>query len=441
MLGVLLLAIVMVAMLTFYTAKYQKHVFESARLSLLFQIILLINMAIAKLTYPSLSIYLIPIQATAMLTSVLLSESLAIAGVIFMALFTGALTGNYSYIIYGSLSGLFAVFFTSRISSRQKIATTSTFSAIAAAIISAALGLTWGRSLLITASDTVWSLAGGGFSGILTIGLLGFLEPAFKVTTDMRLLELVNPNHPLLKDLMFKTPGTYNHSIIVGNMVEAAADEVGANHLLARAGAYYHDIGKTKRPQLFIENKYNQENGHDNLSPNLSCKIITAHVTEGLALAQKYRLPKEVCDIIQQHHGTSVVKFFYEKAKQRIVKESICEEDFRYPGKLPQSREAALVMLADAIEAAARTLSKPTINRIKQISNKIIDSKLKDGQLDESDLTMGNLRKITDSFATVLSSIYHTRIEYPESDLNLSTEEEAPVALLFPKTVKLVESE
>jgi len=272
--------------------------------------------------------------------------------------------------------------------------------------------------LIETLRNAGWGILSGISSAVLTIGTLPFLEWAFGVTTSFRLLELSSPNQPLLKDLMINAPGTYNHSVVAGNLVERGAEVIGANPLLARVGAYYHDIGKMKRPFFFIENQLDI-NEHDRINPNLSCLIITAHVKEGVELARQNRLPQEIIDIIQQHHGTTRVDYFYHRAKEKLEKQEISEDGFRYSGSRPRSKEAALVMLADSVEAAARTMVKPSLNRLEQLIRKIVQSKLEDGQLDESELTMADLEKIIKAFSQVLSSVYHYRIEYPKAEIKL----------------------
>lgn len=257
------------------------------------------------------------------------------------------------------------------------------------------------------------SLLNGFLSTVFALGLLPFLEFAFHTTTMIRLLELSNPNHPLLKELMNKAPGTYNHSVMTANLSEAAAQAVDANPLLARVGSYFHDIGKLSRPLFFVENQAGGENPHDKTSPSLSRLIITSHVKDGVELARKHSLPEEIIYIIAQHHGTSLVSYFYEKAKKSENDKHLIEDAFRYPGEKPKSKEAAIVMLADSIEAASRSLVRPTEQRIEHLVRTIIKDKFEDGQLDESNLTFQELEKISRAFIQVLKGFYHVRLEYP----------------------------
>ena len=235
----------------------------------------------------------------------------------------------------------------------------------------------------------------------------------FNLTTPLRLLELANPAQPLLKRLLQVAPGTYNHSIQMGNLAEAAAEAIGANPLLARVGAYYHDIGKTVRPEYFVENQIYVDNPHNRLNPNLSKLAITAHVRDGEHLARLYGLPQPVVDIIKQHHGTSVLAYFYHKALES-TKDDVYEESYRYEEQKPQSKEASIVMLADSVEAAARAMQNPTRRKIQGMIQEIIKQKVEDGQLDESDLTQGDLHKIRESFDMSLRGLVGHRIAYPE---------------------------
>ena len=214
---------------------------------------------------------------------------------------------------------------------------------------------------------------------------------------------------------MLDAPGTYHHSVLVGNMAESAADAVGADPVTARVGAYYHDIGKIKRPYFFIENLVGEENPHDKIAPSLSTLIVTSHVKDGYELCLEYKLPQAIIDIVQQHHGTTLVSYFYRQATENEHGECIIESDFHYEGPRPQTKEAALVMLADTCEAAVRSISKPNINRVEATVRKLIRERLQEGQLDECNLTLKDLNVIGDIFIRILSSMFHTRIEYPDA--------------------------
>lgn len=258
-----------------------------------------------------------------------------------------------------------------------------------------------------------YGIIGGIFSAILTIGFLPFFESAFGILSPINLIELSNPNHPLLRKLLIETPGTYHHSIIVGNLAESAAEAIGADGLLARVGAYYHDLGKTKRPTFFIENQLNMENPHDKISPSLSKKIILSHTKDGVELLKEYKIPVPIRDIALQHHGTTLLKYFYNKAL-KDSEEPIPESDYRYQGPKPKSKEAAIVGIADSVEAAVRSMQHPSNEAIEETVRKIIKSKLDDNQLNECDLTLKELEIIAISMLETLKGIFHSRIEYPD---------------------------
>lgn len=261
----------------------------------------------------------------------------------------------------------------------------------------------------------LFAFAGGIFSSVLASGGIPLLESVFQYTTDIKLLELTNLNSPVLRELMLKAPGTYHHSVIVGTLAEAAAEAINANPLLARVAAYYHDIGKTSKAQYFIENQGGAENRHDKLSPHMSALILIAHIKEGAELAKQQGLGQPVVDIIRQSHGSALIKYFYQKAvDQAQPGQVINEHEFRYPGPKPQTREAGLVMLADSVEAASRTLTDYSPARIQGLVQKIINKIFIDGQLDECELTLKNLHQIAWSFNQILSGIHHQRIDYPQ---------------------------
>lgn len=262
--------------------------------------------------------------------------------------------------------------------------------------------------------DTGFSVLGALLSGVLALGFLPFFESSFDVVTNIKLLELSNPNQPLMKKLLMEAPGTYHHSMMVANLAEVAAEEVGGNPVVARIGAYYHDIGKTKRPYFFGENQMGKENPHNKITPNLSTLIIVSHTKDGVELAKEHNIPKVIQDIIEQHHGTTLVKYFYYTLKNSSENpDDVKEEDFRYPGPIPSSKEAAIIMLADGVEAAVRSITEPTKGKIEEMVNNIIKDKLYSDQLSNCDLTLKDIEIIRKCFLKVLNGIYHRRIEYP----------------------------
>jgi hypothetical protein len=263
--------------------------------------------------------------------------------------------------------------------------------------------------------DSAFAFMGGIGSAVVTLGIAPLVEITFSYITDITLLELASLDRPILHRLMIEAPGTYHHSVVVGSLVEAAASEIGANPLLAKVGGYYHDIGKLKKPLYFIENQANGINRHDKLEPSMSSLILIAHIKNGVEVAKENKLGQPIIDTIRQHHGTSLISYFYERAKQRKGENSVKIDDFRYPGPRPQTKEAGLVMLADVVEAASRTLENPTPARIQGLVQNLINKVFSDGQLDNCELTLKDLHKIATSFNKILNGIHHHRIEYSES--------------------------
>ncbi len=275
--------------------------------------------------------------------------------------------------------------------------------------------------LLIGQTQYSWSeigfyftaaLVSGLLSGALAIGLLPFFESAFGLLSTMRLIELSNPNHPLLKKILMETPGTYHHSLMVANLADASCEAIGANGLLARVGCYYHDIGKTKQPQFFIENQVNIENPHDRLPPEKSRDIILAHGFQGAQMLKEHKMPQEIVDVAAQHHGTSLLKFFYYKAKENNP--DLEEASFRYRGPKPQTKEIAIICIADSLEAAVRSMKEPTSEKIKKLVDAIVEDKLKDGQFEECDISLKELKTVKAVMCETLNGIFHSRIEYPK---------------------------
>ena len=348
-------------------------------------------------------------ERTAILITVLLA---AAAGVIFQEGYSAVLQMEMSlYIIFGGFASLF---FMRSVEKRSHILTAS-------GIVSFVNLLFIVFYLLMTQSNygmkelafyAVGAFVSGFMSGTLAMGLLPFFESAFGVLSTLRLIELSNPNHPLLKKLLVETPGTYHHSVMVANLAEAACEEIGADGLLARVGCYYHDIGKTVRPTFFIENQMAGMNPHDAMAPEKSAEIIMAHTTDGADLLRKYKMPQEIIDIALQHHGTSLLKFFWFKAKEEGKELEEC--DFRYPGPKPQTTEAAVISVADSVEAAVRSMKEPTPDKIRKLVQAIIDDRLKDDQFDECDISIKQLKTIEEVLCETLNGIFHSRIEYPD---------------------------
>ena len=258
-------------------------------------------------------------------------------------------------------------------------------------------------------------LLNGIISSVIVLGVLPVFEYVFKVVTNISLLELSDFNHPLLRKLILEAPGTYQHSLVVANLSETAAEAIGANPLLTRVGAYYHDIGKMLKPDYFVENLVNYRDMHKKLKPSMSKLIIFNHVKDGMELARKHQLNPKIIDFIAQHHGKSLVYYFYQRAKE-LEPEGKHEEEYRYPGPKPQAKETAIVALADTIEALSRTLEEPTPSRIEEMVREVVKKRFMEGELDESNLTLKDIEKITQSFIRILNAIFHTRINYPKDE-------------------------
>ena len=363
---------------------------------------------------------LIPVPAFSLLASALVNKRTAILGTVILSLFIGVMcSGNVLYVMAAILGGLVGVIETSRMNQRNQYIVMMLYISVTYCLTLLAWSFIWGYSLSYISAGLIVCALNGVISVIVAIGALPMLETIFGITTSIRLLELSNTNHPLLKKLMIEAPGTYNHSVLVGNLAEAAANEINANGLLVRVASYFHDIGKIKRPYLFIENQKSGDNPHDKLRPSLSTFVITSHTKNGAELARKYKLPKEVVDIILQHHGTGLVVGFYKKAQANAIAkggkaEDVLAENFRYPGPVPQTKEAALVMLADSCQAAVLSMTSPTRGQIEGKVREVIRGKFADGQLDQCDLTFRDLHLIGTAFVNVLAGAHHKRIPYPD---------------------------
>ena len=368
---------------------------------------------------PRNTLLAIPLAAAPMMVGLVLGPLVAILFTVIQASLTALfLEGGPGLSLYFAIAGLWAAQSQRTCHNRWDLIRLGFFLGLLNIGSSLALQMMQARLFYWeTIGNMFFGFSGGVLSGIVVTGFSPLVEKLFAYTTDMRLLERANMDQPLLRELMVQAPGTYHHSIIVGNMVEAAAEAIGAKPLLARVSAYYHDIGKAPKPLYFIENQMGAENKHEKLAPSMSSLILISHIKDGVEKARRYKLESPIVDIIEQHHGTSLISYFYKKALELKGDDpsQVSSEDFRYPGPKPQTREAGLVMLADAIEAASRTLVDPTPARIQGLVNKIINNAFADGQLDECELTLKDLNQIAGSFNKILNGIFHHRIEYPES--------------------------
>lgn len=414
--GRTLLVLAVVALMGVYLRQNRLQVLENpAHMGLVGSVVvtvLLLGRLFSMLAWPE-AVYLNPSALVGLLLTLLLDPKVATMATVVTAVLLGVISDfSWAVGILALVGGLTAVLSVSKVSQRGDLMRAGSIVGGVNVLLMVALGLVGKDSGLLIHSYL--GLLSGVLASIVAIGVLPYLESAFKITSPIRLLELSNPNHPLLRRLMLEAPGTYHHSILVGNLAEAAAEAVGADGLLARVGSHYHDIGKLKRPYFFVENQVGKDNPHDKMAPSLSTLIVTSHVKDGLELASEYRLPDVVTQFIAQHHGTDLVRFFYHRATEASEDSSVEEKDFRYPGPKPQGKEVAIVSLADAVEAAVRSLTKPTPGKIEGLVRKIIKDRLNSGQLDESDLTFQDMDRIANAFVKVIMGMFHTRVEYPE---------------------------
>lgn len=359
--------------------------------------------------------YLLPTAALSMLLTVLLGPQLAITVTVLFSMVVGFMAGgSLELAVYALVGGLIASLSLVRVERLNAFLWAGVYVALANLAVILAFRLPnqdYDAVRLLTLAG--FSLVNGGLSASLTLAGFYLLGTLFNITTSLQLMELARPTHPLLRQLLLKAPGTYHHTILVSNMAEEAAGRIGADALLARVGAYYHDIGKTIRPYFFVDNQVEGVNVHERLDPRTSAQIVISHVKDGLDLAKRHRLPRKIRDFIPQHHGTSLATYFYQQARESEGDE-VNEEDFRYPGPKPQTKETAIVMLADICEAAVRAERPASIEEIEELVREIIGSKVLAGQLDECDLTLRDLDEIRNAFVNILQGVFHPRIKYPE---------------------------
>jgi cyclic-di-AMP phosphodiesterase PgpH len=407
-----------------YAANFEKKLSVNTKhvaiLSILTVLVMGLTAILARVAPNLLVTYMVVILA-----AVLISTRSAVSfGAFVSLLIVTVLTSKQAFftesaftqVVVSVTGGIFAAALLRKVSQRATLILAGLLASVPGVVFQMIL---WKANMVASSAVLVnmaWTTAGGVISGIVAVGLLPALENIFKITTPAKLLELSDPNHPLLKRLLMEAPGTYHHSLYVGNLAEAACEAVGANALLARVGAYYHDVGKLKNPRYFVENQRNNVNPHDNMEPGESAQMIMGHVDAGMELLSKYNLPTEIKKIVQQHHGNTPVAFFYHKAKNSENGADI--NDFRYPCPRPDTKESAIVMLADTVEAAVRTLDDPGDKELLAFIQKLIRDKYDDGQLDLTPLTRRDITMIGQAFAGVYSGMIHTRIKYPRLNLD-----------------------
>ena len=412
--GLTLWAILIAAVLALFVARYATEAWNDDSKMILVALSLLAMTIAERVLIPghTLLVYFIPFAAVAMIITVLVGGRTALATQIAGALHAGIMSGQVelvAYVLVPALLGMAAV---------QRATTAREFAAGAGSVSLGNLGVVIAFSLVGQSTDPVGAaqlaaaaLLSGAGSGLLAFAGMAIFGHLFRITTVFELRELADPNHPLLRQLLLRTPGTYHHSLLVANLAERAAEVIGADPLVARVGAYYHDIGKMRNPSGFIENQTGT-NPHDELDPIVSAGIVAAHVRDGLSLADRYHLPPMIREMIPAHHGTSVVKYFYQLAQQRGQNPD--EASFHYPGPRPRTKEAGIVMLADGTEASVRSLAEKRPETIRAMVERIVGDRLAEGQLDECDLTLRDIQRIKEAFCELLLGVYHERIPYPE---------------------------
>lgn len=397
----------------FYIKRFNNNLLADRNFIIILCVLILLILSSARMISPQFAL-MIPIFILPMTISEIFDLRLGIFMNLLVAIGVMLITkGNTSVLLISLLGGTVSAFFSSKAVERSKLSLAGVLTGLVNAAVIVCLDMINKNGIVETSLDALYAFLNGIISMILTIGLMPFWESAFNVITPLKLLELANPNQPLLKRLLMEAPGTYHHSLMVGNMAEIAVEAIGGNSLLARVGAYFHDIGKLSRPNFFKENQLG-ENPHDRITPNLSNLIITAHTEDGDELARKNKIPQAVRDIIKQHHGTTVLAFFYHKALKGTKGDQVQMDSFRYGGPRPSTKEAAVVMLADSVEAAVRSMPDKTEGKIEGLIRKIIKDKLDDGQLDLCELTLKDLDIIAISFMHVFGGFFHERAQYPD---------------------------
>ncbi len=412
-------------------------------------LLVLCNSGMVSFLKPENGVLIAPYALAPLVLSVLLGRNHGLYAAVFVSLWGSILFGRVDapLLVCGLISGFTAVYLTMQVRRRSKLIRAGVGVGLAIWLLALTFGLI-GPINWFSPMTNDWTMLGvqsalafgnGIVTAMVVGGALPILEHLFQITTDISWLEASDLNHPLLRRMTIEAPGTYHHSLVVANLAEAAAEAIGANATLCRVCSYFHDVGKLVKPEYFTENMNYERNPHDDLAPTMSALIIIAHVKEGVDLAIKNHLNQQIIDVIQQHHGTSLVYYFYKRALQQLedaraggkimnMREddisSVREESFRYPGPKPQTKESAIISLADMVESASRTLEKPTPQKIEQFVNELIDQRIADRQLDESDLTLAELRIIAERFRFTLMTMLHTRIAYPKPDTKMLSQRE-----------------
>jgi putative nucleotidyltransferase with HDIG domain len=411
----------LISLLTIYLFLFRKRIFSDNQKIILISIIFVFISFITYLTN-QMSIkapiqLLIFIPAASMLLTIIFDSRVGFYSTVILSLITGALRGNdYTFTVMNLFAGALSVYTVRDIKNRSQIFRSLLFILVGYVVTIIAFGFERFASAETILIEFAFAASNALISPVLTYGLLIFFERSFRITTDLTLLELSNFDRPLLKELARKAPGTFNHSMTMGTIAETAAEKIGANPLLTRVGAYYHDIGKTITPQNFVENQLNNHNVHEGLTPEESVKLIIRHVQEGVDLAKENNLPKEIIDFIPMHHGTTTISYFFDKARKLYGDEKVLISDYKYPGPKPNTKETAIIMLADGCESAVRSIENPDPAKVENVIENIVSSRIDDGQLDEAPITFSDITKLKAAFKSILLGQHHRRIRYPKQD-------------------------
>ncbi|MCX7746712.1 MAG: HDIG domain-containing protein [Clostridia bacterium] len=431
--GIFVILLLVSFLLILYMRHFNRKILYNVNEMIILCLIMMISLTIARLiigVLPEYYEFAVPIFIAPMLVSILMDLKLAgVVNFILTLAISFIMKDRFDFFYMALISGSFSAFLVSKANQRSKLSLAGIIIGSVNVIIIISLGIIHKGEVKTIAIQGIIGFLNGIISIVFTIGILPFIESTFNMVTPLKLLELANPNQPLIKRLLMEAPGTYHHSLMVGNLAEVATEAIGGNALLSRVGAYYHDIGKLKNPGFFKENQLG-DNPHESLTANLSTLVITSHINDGVDLANKYKIPQPIKDIIVQHHGTTLVAYFYHKAKMAENGDAVSQENFRYQGPRPSSKEAAVVMLADSVEAAVRAMPDKTEAKIEALIRKLIKDKLDDGQLNLCSLTLKDLDSIAKAFMRVLSGFFHGREEYPE--INAVKNNEKPPELVDP---------
>ncbi len=419
--GKFLHIVIILLLFSLYIYLFRKKIYHDNLKVLLIAIIILLISSFAyivqQIVVQAPIEYLILVPVGSMLLTIIFDSRVGFYGTVVIALIAGGLRGNdYAFAVMNIVAGGLAAYTVRDIKNRSQIFRSFLYILIGYVVSILAFGLERFSPIEQILIHSGFAASNALISPVMTYGLIIFFERIFKITTDLTLLELTDFNSPLLKQLATKAPGTFTHSMTIGSLVETAAIEIGANPILSRVGAYYHDVGKSFDPGSFVENQLDDRNVHEKLNPQKSAQLIIDHVRRGIELAKEQNLPQDIIDFIPMHHGTMLVSFFYDKAKKEFGEENVKEENFRYPGPKPNSKETALLMLADACESTIRSMTESDPKKIENVINNLVKQRLEDGQLDEAPLTLRDIKKIKESFASILIGQHHKRIRYPKQN-------------------------